>query len=145
MKENIIENIRQVNIDCYGCEGNLNDKDGILDIMQKAAIETGAKVIGQNAISYPVHGITAVVFLAESHILVSTYPEIKYSVLEVFMCNEKVSPDNCAEIILKFLKPQKTIKNVMNHAISSTYPVVTDINCPQIMRGQAGSNRQPLA
>jgi len=122
MEKTKIENIRQVNIDCYGCEGNLDDKDGLLQIMQESAIKTGAKVIGKSAINYPVHGITAVVFLAESHILVSTYPEIGYSVLEVFMCNEKVSPDDCAEQIIKFLKPDKTIKNVINHAISSECP-----------------------
>lgn len=90
--------------------------------MQTATIDTSAKVIGKSAISYPIHGITAVVFLAESHILVSTYPEIEYAVLEVFMCNEKVSPDNCANQIMKFLKPEKTLKTTMNHTISRECP-----------------------
>ena len=97
--------IKQINMDCYGCRGPLNNGEELVDVMQNAAVSSGAKVIGRNVQSYPVYGLTAVVFLAESHVLVSTYPEHNFSVVEVFMCNSDQDPYTCGNQILRYTKP----------------------------------------
>ena len=114
--------IKQVNVDCYGCCGDLNNAELLIKIIEDAALKTGARVIGKSVQSYPLHGLTAVVFLAESHILVSTYPEIKYAVLEVFMCGETLSPEECAKIIIDFLKPREVVNSHIVHMISKNAP-----------------------
>lgn len=111
------EKIKQINIDCYRCKGNLQNGDTLVRAITDAAILTGAKVIGKTVKVYPIQGITAVVFLAESHILISTYPEIGYAVLEIFMCNENLSPEDCAELIMAYLQPEKRICFEMTHVI----------------------------
>lgn len=111
--------IKQLNVDCYGCQVDLNDTKEIVRQMRASAKNVGAKILGTSVKNYPVHGLTAVVFLAESHILVSTYPEFGYVVVEIFMCNDKISPEKCWEGIKKYLKPRIIRKHIWYHHIAS--------------------------
>jgi len=112
--------VKQLNIDCYGCQGNLNNAKELIRHLKKSAKRAGAKVLGASVKSYPIYGLTAVVFLAESHIIVSTYPELKYVVVEIFMCNERVSPEKCWEDIKEYLKPRTIRKHSWYHYIASS-------------------------
>lgn len=108
--------IKQLNIDCYKCKSDLNDP-AIIGIMKLAAKKCGAKVIGSAFQDYPEYGITAIVFLAESHILISTYPEIQFAVVEIFLCNDKMNIDLCWEEIKRYIRPKKLIMNEFYHDI----------------------------
>lgn len=108
--------IKQLNIDCYSCQGNLNDPV-IIKVMEAAAKKCGAKVIGNALQKYPEYGITAIVFLAESHVLISTYPEMQFAALEIFLCNEKLNVDACWEEIKGYLRPKNISVNEFYHDI----------------------------
>jgi len=108
--------IKQLNIDCYECRGDLNSP-ALVGIMKSAANKCGAKVIGSAFQKYKKYGITAVVFLAESHILVSTYPEIQFAVVEIFLCNDKVDANVCWEEIKRYIRPKKIIMGEFYHDI----------------------------
>jgi len=112
--------IKQLNLDCCGCTGPLNNAKGLIEIMKNSARAAGAKVIGSKVQNYPKYGLTAIVFLAESHILVSTYPEINYAVVEVFMCNNQMNPAECGRLIAKYLKSARIVSNEFFHSISKT-------------------------
>lgn len=112
--------IKQINMDCYKCRGPLNNSSELIEIMHDAAVSAGAKVIGHNVQSYPVYGLTAVVFLAESHVLVSTYPEHEFSVVEVFMCNTYQDPYTCANQILRYIKPTTIETTEFSHDVGET-------------------------
>ncbi len=112
--------IKQLNVDCYGCRADLNDTKEIIRQMETSAKKAGAKILGTSAKNYPVHGLTAVVFLAESHIIVSAYPEFGYAVVEIFMCDDKMSPEKCWKEIKKYLKPRIIRKHEWYHYIASS-------------------------
>ena len=114
--------VKQLNFDCYGCKGDLNNPKNLVNAMRKGAKAAGAKPIGYGVKNYPIHGLTAIVFLAESHIVVSTYPEHRYAVVEIFMCNDKMNPDDCWSSLKKYVKPKKTVKNEFYHDIGR-YPI----------------------
>ncbi len=113
------EAITQLNIDCYGCKGDLNDKDRIIQIAERAATQAGAIVLGKSSVSYPGRGITAVIFLAESHILVSTYPEYRYAIVEIFMCNSHTDHRKCWSCLYDYLQPAKISINQEIHRIGN--------------------------
>ena len=112
--------IKQLNIDCYGCRADLNDAKELIRQMRVGAKKAGAKILGTSTQNYPVYGLTAVVFLAESHVIVSTYPEFHYVVVEIFMCNDKISPEKCWKEIKKYLKPRVIRKHEWYHYIASS-------------------------
>lgn len=106
--------VRQMNIDCYGCKCDLNSAK-ILDVLKLAAQKCGAKIIGTAMQEYPEYGITTVVFLAESHILASTYPDTNFAVVEIFLCDDKMNYDLCWEEIKNYLKPESVKINEFFH------------------------------
>ncbi|MFV9691486.1 MAG: S-adenosylmethionine decarboxylase [Desulfobacteria bacterium] len=105
------EAITQLNIDCYECKGDLNDKEAIVRMAENAATDVGATVLGKGSVSYPGRGITAVIFLAESHILVSTYPEYRYTIVEIFMSNSRTDPGECWNWLYEYLQPARMSVN----------------------------------
>ena len=113
------EAITQLNIDCYGCTGNLNNKDEIIQIVERAAKQVGARVLGRGSVSYPTRGITVVIFLAESHILVSTYPEYRYAIVEIFMCNSQADPYECWACLYDYLQPAQISVNKEVHYVGN--------------------------
>ena len=113
------EAITQLNIDCYGCRGNLNNKDQIIQIAERGAKHVGATVLGNGSVSYPTTGITAVIFLAESHILVSTYPEYRYAIVEIFVCNSEADPGECWTCLYDYLQPAQVRINKQVHYVGN--------------------------
>ena len=111
--------IKQLNLDCFKCQGPLNNGRELVKIMKEAAYSEGAKIIGSRVQNYPRYGLTAVVFLAESHVLVSTYPEIDYAIVEVFMCNDQMDPKRVGHLILEYLKPKQVASKSFFHTIPS--------------------------
>jgi S-adenosylmethionine decarboxylase len=57
------------------------------DLLTKAALAAGAKILGANFHHFGDGcGVTGVLLLAESHISVHTWPENKYAALDIFLC-----------------------------------------------------------
>lgn len=90
-------------IDAFGCSGPLNDLEAIADAMHAGARAVGATEVGRAECRYVPHGVTAVLFLAESHILVSTWPEHKSALIDVLLCNDTMDPEVVADVILTAL------------------------------------------
>jgi S-adenosylmethionine decarboxylase len=73
-------------IDFWGAT-HLQDETIIEQALYDAALACGATVLNIMLHSFGEEaGITGVAILAESHISIHTWPEIKYVALDVFMC-----------------------------------------------------------
>ena len=90
-------------IDGFGCTGPLDDLEYIGAAMRAGAEAVGATVMGAAECRYVPHGVTAVLFLAESHILVSTWPEHKTALVDVLLCNSTMDAEVVADTILEAL------------------------------------------
>lgn len=116
--------IKQINVDCWGCRGDINNAGAIISMAAEVAVACGSKVIGSAVQDYYGQGLTAVIFLAESHILISTYPDTGYAVVEIFLCDDHTAPEVCWEKIKEYLQPEKEKifefyheeKSVANHS-----------------------------
>ena len=90
-------------IDGFGCTGPLDDLEHIGAAMRAGAEAVGATVMGAAECRYVPHGVTAVLFLAESHILVSTWPEHQTALVDVLLCNSTMDAEVVADTILEAL------------------------------------------
>jgi S-adenosylmethionine decarboxylase len=54
----------------------------------------------------PNGGISGVAVLAESHISVHTWPELRYAAFDVFMCGA-ARPERCIEVLLEAFSPRR--------------------------------------
>lgn len=97
--------ITQVIVDAYGCQGSLEDSHAIETRAVEAATAIGATVIRTVTVPYEPQGVTVVLLLAESHIIISTWPEFKYAGIEVLLCNETMDANALAATICDLLSP----------------------------------------
>ena len=95
--------IQHLLVDALDCDGPLDDAERILALMRQAAAAVGATEIGQAECRYVPHGVTAVLFLAESHILVSTWPEHGTALFDVLLCGPDKDPHAVRRVLAEGL------------------------------------------
>ena len=97
--------IRQVLVDAPDCQTDLEDASGMLACMRQAAATVGAREQGAAEVRYVPHGLTVVLFLAESHLLVSTWPEHRLALVDVLLCDDQMDPDAVLDVLVGYLRP----------------------------------------
>ncbi len=117
-------------LDFYGAK-NLQDKQGINNVLHDAATACGATVLqiilhffGEEAcctpnLEYGVEGllydgsgkqagITGVAILAESHISIHTWPETGYAALDIFVCGN-CNAHKAVRVLQDFFCPERMV------------------------------------
>src|ERR1700759_3499916 len=95
----------QVLADCYACEASIEHADALRAAETAAAAAVGATVIGEATVRYVPHGLTVAVFLAESHIVLTTWPEHRLLLIDTLLCNPEMDPDVAVDAIVRRLCP----------------------------------------
>ena len=75
----------------------------LLKAMRTAAGRLGAKVLDELAVPFQPHGLTCVLVLAESHLVVSTWPEQRLAHLDLFTCRADAPADEALQPIIEAL------------------------------------------
>lgn len=99
----------------YGEEiKHLNDPEKLVEILEKAAKETGATVLYSYYHQFSPQGVTAFCVLSESHISIHTYPDYNMACYDVFTCGEHTDPEAAVEILVKELNAQVNTYRLMD-------------------------------
>ncbi|MGH3549724.1 MAG: S-adenosylmethionine decarboxylase family protein, partial [Pseudonocardiaceae bacterium] len=72
----------------------------LLGVMRNAVTRLGATVLGELPVLFQPHGITCVLVLAESHLIVSTWPEHQLAHIDLFTCRADTDPELALEPII---------------------------------------------
>jgi S-adenosylmethionine decarboxylase len=106
----------QLLADCFDCDGKrLTDSGALQRIMVQSALSTGATVLGESRCDYVPHGLTLITFLAESHILITTWPEHQFAICELMLCNESMDPHRALRVLTDFLAPGRVLVKEVVH------------------------------
>nr|WP_280920965.1 adenosylmethionine decarboxylase [Burkholderia sp. AcTa6-5] len=73
-------------------ESLLADYSYVKKACELAALDGGASIIASNGHKFSPQGVSVLLFLAESHLSIHTWPEHKYAAVDVYMCGAAVSP-----------------------------------------------------
>jgi len=101
--------IRELLVDLYECESNLDDENFLCATLQAAARKVGATVIQKITTRFSPTGVSAILILAETHISIHTWPEYRYAAVDIFICGEERAPEPAWEVIREAVRP-KTFK-----------------------------------
>jgi S-adenosylmethionine decarboxylase len=85
--------------EAIGCAVDLRSAEAMERALRSAAARAGATVVAEAAHAYHGGGLTMVLLCAESHLLISTWPEADYALVEVLLCGEAARPDLAAEVV----------------------------------------------
>ena len=98
--------VKELLIDLYKCEEDLNNETAILSLITEAAKVAGAHVLQASVHRFSPIGCSVVVILKETHISLHTWPEFGFAALDIFLCGESLDPYVAWEHIKEALKPQ---------------------------------------
>ena len=91
-------------LELKGCDdGVLNDIGFLREALLAAAGEAGATVLGESFHQFNPQGVSGVVIIAESHLVIHTWPEYGYAAADIFTCGNSVQPEKAAEMLVRKL------------------------------------------
>ncbi|WP_269621908.1 adenosylmethionine decarboxylase [Prochlorococcus marinus] len=91
-------------LELFHCDSSrLNDELFIRTSLMLAAQVAGAKLLNMITHKFHPQGVTGLALLAESHLSIHTWPEIKYAAIDVFTCGQETLPEKACEFLVKEL------------------------------------------
>ena len=91
-------------LELYRCDcEKLNDESFLRCILNRAAKLANATIINLISNKFEPQGVTAIALLAESHISIHTWPESKYSAVDIFTCGQNMMPELASEYLIESL------------------------------------------
>ena len=101
-------------LELYRCDcEKLNDESFLRCTLNKAAKLANATVLNLISNKFEPQGVTAIALLAESHISIHSWPESKYSAVDIFTCGQNMMPELAGQYIIRALKAQEHFLRVI--------------------------------
>lgn len=84
---------------------NLNDAR-VLETALKETVEAiDGTLLDCRVVEFPIHGVTGVAIISESHVAVHTWPEYSYAAVDIFTCNMEVDMQPGIDVMKKHFTP----------------------------------------
>jgi S-adenosylmethionine decarboxylase len=94
-------------LNLYGCTyAHLNDVHFLVDLLENAAVISGATVCQTIFKQFDPQGVTILCLLSESHISIHTWPERGDAAIDIFTCGD-CNPKIGCDVIIEQLKPER--------------------------------------
>ena len=93
--------------EAFGCGVDLTSRELLEGMLLRAAELAGATVVADATHAYHGGGLTIVVLCAESHLLISTWPEADYALVEVFLCGPNPRPKSAVDHMRETLQAKE--------------------------------------
>ena len=92
-------------LEVYGCnKEKLNDELYLRCQLNSAAKLAKASVLNIVSNKFEPFGVTAIALLAESHMSIHTWPESRYSAIDIFTCGRDMKPKLASQLLIESLE-----------------------------------------
>lgn len=109
----------QVAADLYGCDETLiNDVPALERLLQAAADASNATVVDALTHTFTPVGATIALVLAESHLILHTWPEHGFVALDAFTCSEAMKPEAAVEVVRAGLRADRIETSVVPRGVA---------------------------
>ena len=87
---------------------NLNSSSTLELALKETVAAVDGTMLDLRVVEFPVHGVTGVAIIAESHVAVHTWPEHGYAAVDIFTCNLDADIDAGIEAMKRHFLPGRT-------------------------------------
>jgi S-adenosylmethionine decarboxylase len=109
---------RHLILELWGCDFDLlNSVPGIERAMRETIDASGSRCIDLRVVPFTPQGITGVAVLAESHLVIHTWPEHGYAGAELFVCSPHVDLDKATEVLQRHFRPAHIAVMQLNRGV----------------------------
>ena len=125
---------KHMTVEYYDCDTHiLCDAKAVEDAFIRAAVSSGATVIGADFHNFKPQGVSGFVVIAESHFSVHAWPEHDYAAVDIFTCGESINFQTAVNSLKESLRAEEmVISSIMNRGVitnnglEKTIPVFDD-------------------
>jgi S-adenosylmethionine decarboxylase len=96
--------------------------DDILAAMRFSVARLGARILAELPVQFPHHGITCALVLAESHLVLSTWPETHLVHLDLSTCRADTNPDVALEPTFRLFSPKRIRRQYIDRTLPQRIP-----------------------
>ena len=101
-------------LELYKCDyEKLDDESFLRCTINNAAKLANAKVLDLISNKFDPQGVTAIALLAESHLSIHTWPESRYSAVDIFTCGQNMKPDLACQFLIESLRVEEHFLRVI--------------------------------
>ena len=102
-------------LELYRCDyEKLNDESFLRNTLNNAAKLANATVLNLISKKFEPQGVTAIALLAESHLSIHTWPEARYSAVDIFTCGQNMKPDLACKHLIEALVAEEHLLRIIN-------------------------------
>ena len=102
-------------LELYRCDyEKLNDESFLRCTLNNAAKLANATVLNLISNKFEPQGITAIALLAESHLSIHTWPEARYSAVDIFTCGQNMKPDISCKYLIQALMAEEHLLRIID-------------------------------
>ena len=87
---------------------NLNDAETLRLALKDTVEAIDGTMLDCRVVEFPVHGVTGVAIISESHVAVHTWPEHGYAAVDIFTCNLEADINAGIEAMKRHFLPART-------------------------------------
>ncbi len=96
---------RHLIIELFDCDRKIiSDLNTVEDLILEAVRISGATIVESFFHLFPPNGVSGIVVVAESHFSIHTWPEYKYSAVDIFTCGDDVDSRKALSLLREGLK-----------------------------------------
>jgi S-adenosylmethionine decarboxylase len=103
-------------LELWGCS-NLNSPTTVEAALRDVVEATGVTLLDLKVYPFKPIGVTGVAIVAESHIMIHTWPEHGYAAVDVFTCGEEHHPEEAMPTIRRHFSPERVQVMEMNRGV----------------------------
>ncbi|MEA2641106.1 MAG: S-adenosylmethionine decarboxylase [Chloroflexota bacterium] len=93
-------------LELWGCS-NLNSPEVIEQALRDVVDATGVTLLDLKVYPFSPMGVTGAAIVAESHIIIHTWPEHGYAAIDVFTCGEERDMKGAVEAVREHFTPER--------------------------------------
>jgi len=113
---------RHLILELWGCQ-NLNSTEIVERALRDVVQACDLTLIGLHVYPFIPIGVTGVAVVAESHVMIHTWPEHGYAAVDVFTCGERANPEEALPLLREHFSPERVQIMEISRGIISAAPV----------------------
>lgn len=93
-------------LELWGCS-NLNSVETVEQALRDIVVAIDVTVLDLRIYPFSPVGITGAAIVAESHIIIHTWPEYGYAAIDIFTCGEERDLDGAIDAVREHFMPER--------------------------------------
>lgn len=116
--------VHRIAVIARDCRGDLMSGEGLSSAARRAAADSGLTLVAEATFAYVPHGLSVALLLAQSHLVISTWPEHRTATVDLAVCADQQAAQAVWSELDRYLQP--TTVEVLVQTVNLTSVVSED-------------------